>query len=66
MQTIKEIENAVLKLPKKDLMKFRDWFIEYDAELWDEQFENDVKKGRLDSIADNAINEYKNGRCKEI
>ena len=63
MTKIKEIENAVSKLPKSDLDKFRSWFIEFDSKAWDKQFAEDVHSGRLDSLADEALRNLKNGRC---
>ena len=43
MVTIKEIEEAVSNLPSEKLAQFRVWFEEFDAKLWDSQFEKDVR-----------------------
>jgi hypothetical protein len=37
MSNIQEIERAVSQLPPKELAKFRAWFAEFDADLWDQQ-----------------------------
>jgi len=66
MTKIREIENAVSQLPKSDLDKFRSWFDEFDANAWDRQFAEDVHGGRLDSIADQALQNLKNGRCSPL
>ncbi len=66
MSTIKEIETAVSKLSTDELATFRGWFAEFDAEAWDKQFEQDVKAGRLDALADEAINDLRNGRCTDL
>lgn len=63
MRKIQEIENAVSQLPVSDLDKFRSWFIEFDSKAWDKQFAEDVHSGRLDSLADEALRNLKNGRC---
>ena len=55
MGSVKEIEEAVLRLSAADLAAFRVWFAEFDAEAWDRQIEGDVAAGRLDSLADEAI-----------
>jgi len=66
MQSVQEIEEAVLKLANSDLIRFRAWFDKYDQEAWDEQFEKDVKSGKLDASGDQAVADFKAGKCKEI
>lgn len=66
MTKIQEIENAVSQLPKNDLDKFRSWFDKFDAKAWDRQFAEDVHSGRLDSFADQALRNLKNGRCSPL
>ena len=66
MQSIKEIEDAIIKLSKSDLINFRDWFEKYDQQEWDQQFEEDVRSGKLDAIAEQAISDFEAGKCKEI
>ena len=66
MTTLREIENAISQLPEDQLNRFREWFDEFDAESWDKQLEADVKAGRLDRVADDALEEYRAGRCKEM
>jgi len=38
-------------LPPEDLAEFRAWFEEFDAQIWDHQFEKDVQSGKLNRIA---------------
>ena len=64
--TIKDIEQAIVKLSPKKLMVFRSWFHKFDACAWDKQFEKDVNTGKLDAFADKAIDEFKKGHCKEL
>ncbi len=64
--SIQDIEQAVSRLPAKDLALFRRWFQEFDAQLWDEQFEQDAKTGRLDKLAERAIADYQAGKYKEL
>jgi len=66
MSTVKEIETAVSKLSRDELSAFRSWFSEFDAEAWDKQFEQDVKAGRLDALADEALQDLREGRCKDL
>jgi hypothetical protein len=66
MSTISEIESAVQKLSRSDLAAFREWFLGFDAEAWDRQFEEDVNAGRLDALADEAVRDFREGRCTEL
>lgn len=66
MSTVHEIEAAVKKLSPQDLSVFREWFADFDAAAWDKQFEADVKAGKLDALADEAIRDLEEGRCTDL
>ena len=66
MITVKELEKAVIDLPSDKLAEFRAWFESFDAEQWDNQFEGDVKSGKLDRVAETAIKDYGKGNVKPL
>lgn len=66
MSTIQEIEDAIRKLSAEELAAFRAWFTEFDAEAWDRRFEEDVAAGRLDALADEALEDLREGRCTDL
>jgi hypothetical protein len=66
MSTAEEIESAVSGLPPEELRRFRIWFDQFDADSWDRQWEEDAKAGRLDHLADQAIQDFRQGRCTEL
>lgn len=66
MGTVLEIESAISKLNREELSALRAWFKDFDAETWDRQFEEDVKAGRLDALADEALQELREGRCTDL
>jgi len=66
MRTVSEIEEAVRRLSGDDLAAFRAWFAEYDAAVWDRQFEDDVAAGRLEKLADEALTDLKEGHCTDL
>lgn len=39
MNSIQEIERAILQLPKPELRVLRVWFDELEAAVWDQEFE---------------------------
>ena len=47
MSKIEEIEKEVQGLKSDELQVFRKWFWEFDAEVWDRQFEKDALTGKL-------------------
>lgn len=66
MSTLEQIEAAILMLPSDEFQKLRTWFFDVDYQRWDEQIEKDVAEGKLDALAEEAIAEFKAGRCREI
>jgi hypothetical protein len=48
--SITEIEQAIMELPPEELARFREWFEEYCAEVWDKQIEIDAKSDRFDKL----------------
>ena len=66
MTTAAEISGAVRLLPKRELKKFRAWFVAYDAAAWDRQLEQDVAAGRLDRLAREALRDLRAGRCSDL
>ena len=66
MSTVQDIENAIRQLSTEDLAALRTWFAAFDAELWEQQFEEDVGAGRLDALAQEAIQALREGRCTDL
>jgi hypothetical protein len=65
VSSVNEIEEAVLRLTPADLDAFRTWFAEFDGAAWDRQIEDDVAAGRLDALADEALEDLRAGRCTD-
>lgn len=66
MTTVEKLENEVQKLSHTQLAAFREWFREYDADVWDRQIEEDVRADRMDKLAEEALTEYRAGTLKEL
>ncbi|MEH2267309.1 MAG: hypothetical protein V7K68_02570 [Nostoc sp.] len=66
MSTLNEVELAVSQLLPEDLAAFRAWFAEFDAGAWDKQIEKDVAAGRLDVLAQKALEHLREGRCTDL
>jgi len=66
VRVVERIENAVKQMTREELAGFRDWFMKYDAKVWDKQIETDLKAGKLDAIATKAIEEHKLEKTKDM
>ena len=64
--TVKEIENAITRLPHNELVELSTWFEDFEAQVWDKQIETDAKAGRFDSLIDQAKAEYDAGRSRPL
>jgi hypothetical protein len=57
MITLESLQNAVARLSPAELAEFRQWFAEFDGDVWDSQIEADAAAGKLDSLAAEALAE---------
>jgi len=64
--SVKEIQQVIAALSPEDLARFRRWFEEFDAQRWDEEFEQDIHSGRLDRLAEEALRAYRAGDVREL
>lgn len=66
MSEIEQLEQRIEGLSPEDLAKFRTWFAEFDARVWDQQIEADRKAGKLDGLVAEALADYKAGKAREL
>lgn len=66
MTKVEELKIATKRLPLEDLEMFQEWLEEYMASLWDAQIEADIKKGKLDALANEAIQSFNEGDYTEL
>jgi hypothetical protein len=66
MGKIERLEQEIRALTDDEFAQLRRWIIEYDAEAWDREIEADVKAGKLDHLAEEALRDYAEGRTKKL
>jgi hypothetical protein len=66
MTELEQLEQKIQELSREDFVKLRAWFLEVDAQLWDQQIAEDLAAGRLDGLIDEALEDFKAGRAREI
>ena len=66
MTMLIQIEEEIKGLPQNEFSKLREWFLKYDSEVWDKQILTDSQSGKLDDLAQQAIENYKNKTYKSL
>ena len=65
MSTVSEIIDAVKKLPEREKSEFLQRLAEVDFDdAWDRQIEADAKAGKLDRLAEEALEEFRAGKTR--
>jgi hypothetical protein len=59
MSTVQEIENAIQGLRPEEVEELKAW-------LFDREIEADAEAGRLDSFAEEALREHREGRTRPL
>ena len=66
MGKVESIESQIQELTPEELATLREWFAKYDAEAWDRQLEADAKAGKLDALAERALQDHLAGRSTKL
>ena len=66
MSQVEKLEQTVEQLSPEELAAFRSRFFEFDAAEWDRQIEIDSEAGKLDRLAQSAIDEHGAGKTSRI
>ena len=66
MSEVEQLESRIQNLSPEELAKFRAWFLEFDARVWDTQIEADLKAGKLSGLIAEALADYKAGKATEL
>ena len=66
MTKLEDIEKAVAQLAPGEFARFRAWFEELQAARFDEKIKRDAESGKLDRLADAAIDDFSKGRAREL
>ena len=66
MSEVEELESRIRSLTPESLAQLRDWFYEFDEELWDRQIEADYRAGKLDKLIERARTDIAQGKVREL
>ena len=66
MGAIEKLELLVKSLSPEELARFREWFAEFDAQIWDRQIEADAAAGKLDRLIDESMAEHRANKSRPL
>ena len=66
MRTVAEIKQDILALPEADYAELCRWVLDQDWERWEREFDEDVRAGKLDFLATEALEAKARGELKDL
>jgi len=66
MTTIQEIKTAIGTLPHHEYMRLLGWIHNKDWSEWDMELEVDIDSGKLDFLAEEALEAKKTNKLREL
>jgi hypothetical protein len=66
MTTVEDIEKAVESLSPDKLAKFRAWYEEFEAALFDAKIERDAANGKLDKLVEKSERDFQADHFREL
>jgi hypothetical protein len=66
MLSVREIKEAISELEGPELAELRTWFEHFEAARFDRRIEQDARSGKLDKLADQALDDFRKGRAREL
>jgi len=66
MSQVEELQTRIRNLPTNDFSKLREWFLQLEDELWDQQISTDFKAGKFDGLIEKARTEFAQGKAREL
>ena len=66
MTTVSELQKVILSLSEAEYAELRGWLLDEDWERWEREFDEDVRAGRLDALAAEALEAKARGELKDL
>src|SRR5580692_5197029 len=64
IMSIEDLKEAIVGLPPDQYAEFRAWFEAFEADRFDRKIERDAQVGKLDRLADQAIDDLRKGTAR--
>jgi len=56
---VEKLEPLIKSLSPEEFAQFREWFAEFDAQVWDRQIEADAAAGKLDRLVEESMADHR-------
>ncbi len=66
MSTLDDIQALIHSLTKDEVARLREWFDEFEGDLWASEFDANVKEKKLDARSSEAKKNHDEGKSKEV
>ena len=66
MGAVEKLELLIKSLSPEDLAKFREWFADFDAQIWDRQIQSDAAAGKLDRLIDESMADHRANKTRPL
>lgn len=66
MSQVEELQMRIRNLPAEDFSKLREWFLQLEDELWDQQISANFKAGKFNRLIEKAREEFAQGKAREL
>ena len=66
MTGVTELQKAILDLSETEYTELRRWLRDQDWERWEHEFDEDVRAGRLDALAADALRAKAKGDVRAL
>ena len=63
---VTELQRAILDLTETEYAELVRWLRDQDWERWEQEFDRDVRAGKLDSLADEALEAKAKGQLEAL
>jgi hypothetical protein len=66
MGAVEKLELLIKSLSPEELARFREWFAEFDAQIWDRQIQTETAAGKLDRLIDESMADHRNNKSRPL
>lgn len=66
MGAVEKLELLIKSLSPVELAQFREWFADFDAQVWDRQMEADAATGKLDRLIEESMADYRAQKTRPL
>ena len=66
MGAVEKLELLIKSLSPEELAQFREWFADFDAQIWDRQIQSDTAAGKLDRLIEESMADHRANKTRPL